>query len=89
MPLLYHQIMSFIAKDGINYHFYGFSVNALMSGKVILVAEDFHFAEWFREQRPIYAILAKLAAFTILFYGKFKGKDNRRKKSLPPTGEPR
>jgi hypothetical protein len=51
---------------------------------VILLAEDFSFAEWFREQRPIYAILAKSVAFTILlllFYiveevvvGKFKGE---------------
>jgi phosphatidylserine synthase len=55
------------AKDGIEYHFYGFAiVNALVLGKVILVAEDFRFAEWFREQRPIYAILAKSVAFTIL-----------------------
>jgi hypothetical protein len=54
------------AKDGIQYHSYGFFiVNALVLGKVILVAEDL-FAEWFREQRPIYAILAKSFAFTIL-----------------------
>jgi hypothetical protein len=59
-------------------------VNALIFGKVILLAEDFSFAEWFREQRPIYAILVKSIAFTILlllFYvveevvvGKFKGE---------------
>jgi hypothetical protein len=59
-------------------------VNALIFGKVILVAEDFSFAEWFREQRPIYAILAKSVAFTLLlllFYiveevavGKFQGQ---------------
>src|SRR5215471_20450402 len=55
------------AKDGIEYRFYGFAiVNALIFGKVILVAEDLRFAEWFREQRPIYAILAKSFAFTIL-----------------------
>ena len=73
------------AKDGIQFHFYGFAiVNALIFGKVILVAEDFSFAEWFREQRPIYAILVKSIAFTLLlliFYiaeevvvGKFKGQ---------------
>src|SRR5262245_35019261 len=73
------------AKDGIQYHFYGFAiVNALIFGKVILVAEDFRFAEWFRERRPIYAILVKSVAFTILLLifdiveevivGKFKGK---------------
>ena len=51
----------FAAKDGIQFHFYGFAiVNALIFGKVILVAEDFSFAEWFREQRPIYAILAQI-----------------------------
>jgi len=73
------------AKDGIEYHFYGFAiVNALVLGKVILVAEDLRFAEWFRERRPIYAILAKSVAFTMLLLifdiveevvvGKFKGK---------------
>jgi len=73
------------AKDGIEYRFYGFAiVNALVFGKVILVAEDLGFAEWFREQRPIYAIFAKSFAFTLLlliFYiveeiivGMFKGK---------------
>ena len=73
------------AKDGIQYHFYGFAiVNALIFGKVILLAEDFGFAEWFREQRPIYTILVKSVAFTILLLifdiveelvvGKFKGK---------------
>jgi hypothetical protein len=55
------------AKDGIEYHFYGFAIiNALVLGKVILVADDFHFAEWFKERAPIYSILAKAAAFTIL-----------------------
>jgi hypothetical protein len=73
------------AKDGIEYHFYRFAiVNDLIFGKVILVAEDFRFAEWFRERRPIYAILVKSVAFTILLLifdiveevvvGKFKGK---------------
>ena len=73
------------AKDGIEYHFYGFAIiNALVLGKVILVAEDLHFAEWFREPAPIYSILVKSAAFTILLLvfdiieeevvGMFKGK---------------
>ena len=73
------------AKDGIEYHFYGFViVNNLIFGKVILVAEDFSFVEWFRERRPSYAILVKSVAFTILLlifdiveevvFGKFKGK---------------
>jgi hypothetical protein len=73
------------AKDGIQFHFYGFAiVNALIFGKVILIAEDFRFAEWFRQQRPIYAILGKSFAFSLLlaiFYiveelivGRFKGQ---------------
>src|SRR6516225_3329015 len=73
------------AEDGIQYHFYGFAiVNALIFGKIILIAEDFSFAEWFREKRPIYAILVKSVAFTILLLifdiveevvvGKFKSK---------------
>jgi phosphatidylserine synthase len=84
------------AKDGIEYHFYGFAiVNALVLGKVILVAEDFRFAEWFREKRPIYAILTKAVAFTILLLtfdiveevvvGKFKGKTISE--SLPHIGD--
>ena len=41
------------AKNGIEYHFYGFAIiNALVLGKVILVADDFHFAEWFKERGP-------------------------------------
>jgi hypothetical protein len=41
------------AKDGIEYHFYGFAiVNAFIFGKVILVAENFSFAEWFIERDP-------------------------------------
>ena len=55
------------AKSGIQYHFYGFAIiNALILGKVILIADDLHFAEWFRERAPIYSILVKSAAFTIL-----------------------
>ena len=84
------------AKDGIEYHFYGFSiVNSLVLGKVILVAEDFRFSEWFRDKRPIYAILAKAVVFTILMIifdiveevvvGKFKGKTISE--SLPHIGD--
>jgi hypothetical protein len=83
-------------KDGIEYHFYGFAiVNALIFGKVILVAEDFSFAEWFREKRPIYAILVKSVSFTILLLifdiveeivvGKFKGKTMAE--SFPHIGD--
>jgi len=64
-------------------------------GKVILVADDFHFAEWFKERAPIYSILAKATAFTILLLifdvveevvvGKFKGKTFTE--SFPHVGD--
>jgi hypothetical protein len=56
------------AKDHIDYHFYGFAlVNALVLGKVMLVAEDLHFADWFKDRPLIYPILCKAVAFSILF----------------------
>jgi hypothetical protein len=72
-------------KDHINYHFYGFALaNALILGKVMLVAEDLHFADWFKDRPLIYPILCKAVAFSILFLafdvveevlvGVFKGK---------------
>ena len=73
------------AKNHIDYHFYGFAViNALILGKVMLVAEDLHFAEWVKDRPLIYPILCKAVAFSILFLvfdvveevlvGVFKGK---------------
>jgi hypothetical protein len=73
------------AKNGISYHFYGFAIaNALILGKVMLVADDLNFADWFRERPLIYEILAKAAAFAVLLVifdiveevvvGIFKGK---------------
>src|SRR5205085_11331695 len=56
------------AKDHIDYHFYGFAlVNALILGKVMLIAEDFHFADWFKDKPLIYPIFCKAIAFSILF----------------------
>ena len=62
---------------------------------MILVADDFHFAEWFRERAPIYSILAKAVAFTILLLifdiveevvvGKFRGKTLAE--SFPHVGD--
>ena len=62
---------------------------------MILVADDFHFAEWFKERAPIYSILAKAVAFTILLLifhiveemvvGKFKGKTLAE--SFPHVGD--
>src|SRR5438445_8544738 len=46
------------AKDHIDYHFYGFAlVNALVLGKVVLIAEDLHFADWFKDKPLISPIL--------------------------------
>src|ERR1700681_3089462 len=57
-------------KDHINYHFYGFAlVNALILGKVMLVAEDLHFADWFKDRPLIYPVLSKAVAFSSLFLG--------------------
>ena len=55
-------------KDHINFHFYGLAlVNALILGKVMLVAEDLHFADWFKDRPLFYPILCKAVAFSILF----------------------
>ena len=73
------------AKDHIEYHFYGFAlINALILGKVMLVAEDMHFADWYKDRPLIYPILCRAVAFSILFLvfdvveevlvGIFKGK---------------
>jgi hypothetical protein len=83
MFALHESVVS--AKDHIDYHFYGFALfNALVLGKVMLVAEDLHFADWFKGRRLIYPILFKAIAFSILFLvfdvveevlvGVFKGK---------------
>src|ERR1700732_2301720 len=83
------------AKDHIDYHFYGFAViNALILGKVMLVAEDLHFAEWVKDRPLIYPILCKAVAFSILFLvfdvveevlvGVFKGKTIDQ--SIPSIG---
>jgi hypothetical protein len=56
------------AKDHINYHFYGFALlNAVVLGKVMLVAEDLHFADWVKDRPLVYPILCKAVSFSILF----------------------
>ena len=83
------------AKNHIEYHFYGFAIiNALILGKVMLVAEDLHFANWFKNSPLVYPIVFKSVAFTILFLifdiveevvvGAFKGK--RIAESFPNIG---
>ena len=79
------------AKNGIAYHFYGFAaINAIILGKVMLVAEDLNFANrffrnlFFTNGPLVYVIVFKSVAFTILFFvfdiveevlvGVFKGK---------------
>ena len=79
------------AKNGIAYHFYGFAaINAIILGKVMLVAEDLNFANrFFRnfivKNSPLaYVIVFRSVAFTLLFFvfdiveevlvGVFKGK---------------
>jgi fumarate reductase subunit C len=84
------------AKDHINYSFYGFAImNALIFGKVMLIAEDLHFADWFTDKPLIYPILCKAIAFSALFLGfdvleemlvgvSFKGKTIGQ--SIPSIG---
>jgi hypothetical protein len=82
-------------KNHINYHFYGFAVvNALILGKVMLVAEDLNFADWFKDRPLVYPILCKAVAFSALFLvfdvveevlvGIFKGKTIAE--SMPSIG---
>lgn len=82
-------------KYYINYQFYGFAViNALILGKVMLVAEDLHLGDWFKDRPLIYPILCKAVTFSILFLsfdvveevlvGVFKGKTVAQ--SIPSIG---
>lgn len=41
-------------------------INALILGKIILIAEAFHFGEKFKDRPLVYAILFKAAAFSVL-----------------------
>ena len=74
------------AKNHITYHFYGFAaINAIILGKVMLVAEDLHFGNrFFRNSPLVYPIMFKSVVFTLLLFvfdvveellvGVFKGK---------------
>src|SRR5215467_8895013 len=74
------------AKNDITYHFYGFAlINAIILGKVMLVAEDLNFGNRFFRTKPlVYPIVFKAIVFTLLFLvfdiveevlvGVFKGK---------------
>lgn len=74
-----------LSADGIYFRFYGVALlNALVLGKVILIAESFHFGERFKGRPLVYPVLYKSLTFTALliaFYiaeevivGAFHGK---------------
>ena len=82
-------------ENHINYHFYGFAVvNALIFAKVMLVAEDLNFADWFKDRPLVYPILCKAILFSALFLvsdvveevlvGIFRGKTITE--SIPSIG---
>jgi phosphatidylserine synthase len=57
-----------LAKHQISYQFYGFAiVNSLILAKVMLIAEDLHLGEKFRDRPLIYPILYKAFLFAIVF----------------------
>ncbi len=56
-----------LSSKGIDYQFYGLALlNALVSAKVILVAEGFNFADSLKTQPLAYRVLYKCLAFTAL-----------------------
>jgi hypothetical protein len=57
-----------LGKHGIDYEIHGTAIiNALVFGKVLLVAEDMGFADIFKDKPLVYPILYKSLAFAILF----------------------
>jgi hypothetical protein len=63
------------AKNGIEYHFYGFAIiNAIILGKVMLVAEELDLGNRFfrnlllRNSPLVYTIVFRSVAFTLLFF---------------------
>lgn len=62
-----------LAKEhGIDFHFYGFAIiNSLVLGKIVLIAENIHFANWIKNSRLVYIIICKAFSFAtllIVFY---------------------
>ena len=56
-----------LAKFHINFRFYGFAIiNSLLLAKPMLVAEDLHFGERFRERPLIYPIFYRAVMFAVL-----------------------
>jgi hypothetical protein len=63
------------AKDHIDYHFYGFAlVNALVLGKVMLVAEDLHFADWLKTGRSSIRFCVKQSRSQFYFWSSTSWK---------------
>jgi hypothetical protein len=59
-----------LAKHHIEYELHGFAlINALALAKVMLLAQDLHFADQFRDAPLIYPTLLKSLAFTIVLAG--------------------
>jgi hypothetical protein len=57
-----------LAERHISYKFYGFAiVNSLILAKVMLIAEDLHLGETFKERPLVYPILYKAILFAIVF----------------------
>ena len=57
-----------LAERHMSYHFYGFAiVNSLILAKVMLVAEDLHLGENFKDRPLVYPILFKAVLFAIVF----------------------
>jgi hypothetical protein len=57
-----------LEQYNINYRFYGFAiVNSLLLAKVMLVAEDLHLGERFKDGPLVYPILYKSVLFAIVF----------------------
>jgi hypothetical protein len=76
---------SVLASHQIGFRFYGLAVvNALVLSKIMLIAEDLHFADRFKDRPLVYPIVFKSVAFSVLLVvsyiveetvvGLFRGK---------------
>jgi len=57
-----------VAQEAYQAHFFAF-VNALILAKVLLIGEDLHFGNRFRDKPLLYSIFYKCFVFTIFFIG--------------------
>lgn len=57
-----------LGQEHISFASHGFAIiNALVMGKILLVAEDMSFADRFKDRPLVYPILYKALAFSVLF----------------------